>query len=211
MQPFRKVSPQELQRIYAEHAPTYHKTQQFGETLFWTKPLRRQLMQRARGHILDVACGTGENFRYFPKNSRITAVDLSPEMLQQARKKAQEWGIKLELSVMDAEKLEFPDASFDTVASALSTCTFPDPIAALREFGRVCHPEGRILLFEHGRSSWKWAGRWMDRRAAAHFESMACRWNQEPIELVKEAGLKIISARRARLGGVFSMIEAAGQ
>jgi ubiquinone/menaquinone biosynthesis C-methylase UbiE len=129
----------------------------------------------------------------------------------QARKKAQEWGIKLELYVMDTETLEFPDASFDTVASALSTCTFPDPVAALRELGRVCHPEGRILLFEHGRSSWTWVGRWMDRRAAEHFESLGYRWNQEPIELVKEAGLKIISARRARLGGVFSMIEAAGQ
>lgn len=43
MQPFRKVSPQGLQRIYAEHAPTYHKT------LFWTKPLRRQLMQFEHG------------------------------------------------------------------------------------------------------------------------------------------------------------------
>jgi len=53
---------------------------------------------------------------------------------------------------MDAQALEFPDDSFDTVISSFSTCTFPDPIAALHEMERVCTPDGEILLLEHRRS-----------------------------------------------------------
>jgi len=209
MTSFRKLSPQELQQKYTTVAPSYARDQGFGEIFFFTRPLRRQIMQKAQGRILDVACGTGENFRHFPKDSLITAIDLTPAMLAQAKQEADRLGMKIDFKTMNAEHLEFPDASFDTVVSALSTCTFPDPVAALREMGRVCHPEGRILLFEHGRSQWGWAGRWMDRHADSHFETVGCRWNQEPIELVKQAGLQIIHTRQARLGGVFSQIEAA--
>jgi hypothetical protein len=48
----------------------------------------------------------------------------------------------------------------------------------------------------------------MDRQASGHFATLGCRWNQQPLELVKSAGLKIVTVRRARLGGVFSLIEA---
>ena len=54
---------------------------------------------------------------------------------------------------MDAEHLAFKDGSFDTVVSTLGTCTFPDPVEALREMRRVCRPGGTVLLLEHGRSN----------------------------------------------------------
>ncbi|NIN33964.1 MAG: methyltransferase domain-containing protein, partial [Gammaproteobacteria bacterium] len=97
--------------------------------------------------------------------------------------------IAVDLHVMDAESLTFADNSFDTVVSALSTCTFPDPIAALREMNRVCKPTGQILLVEHGRSSLRPLAHYQDRNAHAHYEKSAgCRWNQEPDQLVMAAG-----------------------
>jgi ubiquinone/menaquinone biosynthesis C-methylase UbiE len=89
----------------------------------------------------------------------------------------------------------------------LSTCTFPDPIQALREMSRVCRRDGRILLVEHGRSDRGWAARYQDRRAEAHARMIGCHWNREPLELVRQAGLQVTRADR-RFLGVFHSIEA---
>src|SRR6185369_13253838 len=106
--------------------------------------LRKKLLSKAAGKILEVACGTGLNIPMFPAGSDITAVDLSPNMLEVASANAAQYGLNVNLAVMDAEHLEFPDGSFDTVVSTLSTCTFPDPVKALQEIKRVCRPNGLI-------------------------------------------------------------------
>ena len=99
-------------------------------------------------------------------------------MLEGARQNASQLGLSVNLVVIDAQKLEFVDQSFDTVVSALSTCTFPDSIKALREMGRVCRLGGQILLLEHGHSSWSWLAGFQDRRVHQHYqENAGCRWN----------------------------------
>jgi ubiquinone/menaquinone biosynthesis C-methylase UbiE len=100
----------------------------------------------------------------------------------------------------DAEYLRFADNSFDTVISALSTCSFTDPVAALKEMRRVCKPDGQILLIEHGRSSNGLFGWYQDKNFIQMIEQGGCRWNQQPHELVKEAGLKILSDDRSFFG-----------
>ena len=106
-----------------------------------------------------------------------------------------------------AEALDFPDRSFDTVVSSLSLCTFPDPVAAVREMARVCQPGGRILLLEHGRSDHEWLGRWMDRRADRHAKRVGCCWNRHPLDIVQQAGLTLVNAKRSFLG-IMHQIEA---
>jgi ubiquinone/menaquinone biosynthesis C-methylase UbiE len=104
----------------------------------------------------------------------------------------------------DAENLPFRDKSFDTVVSSLSTCTFPDPVAALEETARVCSLAGKVLLLEHGRSDCERIGRWQDRHEDLFAEPFGCHWNREPLRLVRDAGLKVISARAPKLFGDFS-------
>jgi ubiquinone/menaquinone biosynthesis C-methylase UbiE len=130
-------------------------------------------------------------------------------MLAVAEKAAQRIGLDVTLQVMDAEALTFANDRFDTVVSALSTCTFPDPIAALQEMSRVCKAGGRILLLEHGRSSLRPLAQYQDRQAQTHYKKAAgCRWNQEPTALVKAAGLRLISVNRTTFG-IFYTIQAA--
>ena len=74
-------------------------------------------------------------------------------MLAEAAQRLDDRPRETTLHEMDAQDLAFPDDSFETVISSLSTCTFPDPVEALSEMGRVCAPNGQILLLEHGRSS----------------------------------------------------------
>jgi ubiquinone/menaquinone biosynthesis C-methylase UbiE len=103
---------------------------------------------------------------------------------------------------MDAQDLDFPDDSFDAVISALSTCTFPDPVAALREMVRVCRPEGTIRLVEHGRSDVGVVATFQEWRADAHYEKMGCRNTQEPTEVVTEAGLTVETTTTGLLGTI---------
>jgi ubiquinone/menaquinone biosynthesis C-methylase UbiE len=205
---FTNLSKEHLQAAYDELAPSYDRRLWVDQHLFGVKRLRQQLMSLATGDVLEVACGTGLNFPYFRRTTSLTAVDLSPEMLTIAEQAAQKAGLDATLQAMDAEALTFADDRFDTVVSALSTCTFPDPIAALQEISRVCKADGRILL-EHGRSSLRPLAHYQDRKAQAHYEKAAgCRWNQEPTALLKAAGLRLISVNRTTFG-IFYTIQAA--
>ena len=133
-----KMTVHQLQSAYDEIADQYEKKIWFDQRVLGVARLRKNLLSKATGKILEVACGAGSNLPFFPTGSDITAVDLSPNMLQVARGNATKHGLNVNLAVMDAEHLEFPDGSFDTVVSTLSTCTFPDPVKALQEIKRVC-------------------------------------------------------------------------
>jgi ubiquinone/menaquinone biosynthesis C-methylase UbiE len=170
--------------------------------------LRRRMLRRAMGKVLEVAVGTGKNLAYYPRDCRIIAGDLSNEMLDVAERRALKLAIHVSFLVGDAGKLPFGDQSFDAVVSSLSTCTFPDPLAALKEMHRVCRPAGRILLLEHGRSNREWLGQFQDRKADKFARPLGCHWNREPLELVRAAGLHVIEARRVFFG-IFHQIEAA--
>lgn len=150
----------------------------------------------------------GSNIPLFPVGSDITAVDLSPKMLEIACANATSHGLNVNFAAMDAEHLEFPDAIFDTVVSTLSTCTFPNPVKALQEIKRVCRSNGLILLLEHGHSSIPWLANYQARHEYQHYEDHAgCRWNQKPLDLVQSVGIKVVKSKRNILG-MFHSIEA---
>src|SRR6266849_3985920 len=159
--------------------------------------LRSRLLRCAVGRVLEVAAGTGSNLAHYPAGLDIIAVDLSPGMLVKARHRAAR-----KVAIMDAGRLAFPDGSFDTVVSTLGTCTFPDPVEALREMRRVCRQGGRILLLEHGRSKRPGIAAWQDRHAAKWAAHLGCWWNRDPLENVRKAGLEPHEATRGFLGMV---------
>jgi ubiquinone/menaquinone biosynthesis C-methylase UbiE len=200
-------TPAEIRRRYDDFADQYARVEPWQERLLGMGRLRRRLFGRARGDVLEVAAGTGINFGHYDRRCRLTAVDMSPRMLDLARRRAAGLGLDVDLRVMDAGALEFADDSFDTVTSSLTLCTFPDPVLALREMARVCRPDGRILLLEHGRSDREWLGRFQDRREQRHAQQLGCYWNRRPLDLVAAAGLTTTATRRHLLG-TFHHIEA---
>jgi ubiquinone/menaquinone biosynthesis C-methylase UbiE len=200
------MDTRELRETYRRLARWYDLAEALPEAL-GLRRLRRRLLAQARGNVLEVAAGTGKNFHFYPPGRTLVATDLSADMLRLARRRAAQLDRAYRFALMDAEVLAFPGRAFDTVVSTLSTCTFPDPVHALREMSRVCRPDGRILLVEHGRSDRGWVASWQDRRAEAHARRFGCHWNREPRQLVQQAGLGIVQAQR-RFGGVFHIIEA---
>lgn len=204
---FPAMSNERIQKTYNRLASTYDRWTFLERYLLGLQRKRQQLLRRVEGNVLDVACGTGPNFSHFLSANSITAVDLSTGMLDVAHQKAADLGLTIDLKVMDAGQLEFEDDSFDVVVSALSTCTFPNPVEALREMARVVKPDGRILLLEHGRSKVGVFAHLQDRFAHSHFQETGCRWNQHPLDLVRQAGLAI-TEHDDSVFGVFHTIEA---
>src|ERR1700735_5736027 len=100
------------------------------------------------GRVLEVGVGTGISLPQYAPNLRIFGTDISEGMLRKAKARVSEFRLKnVEgLAVMDAEKLEFPDNSFDVVMAQYVVTAVPNPEAAMDEFARVLRPGGEIIL-----------------------------------------------------------------
>ncbi len=200
------TTTEEVRQAYNENASLYALFEPVAEYL-GLRRIRRHLLQQATGDVLEVAVGTDANLRHYPKDCRLTAVDLSAAMLERAQRRTEKLRLQVDFRQMDAEHLDFPAGRFDTVTSTMTLCTFIDPVAALGEMSRVCKPGGRILLMEHGRSSTGWIARWQNRREDKHARQFGCHWNRESLEIAEAAGLTITHAQR-HFFGIFHEIVA---
>jgi ubiquinone/menaquinone biosynthesis C-methylase UbiE len=132
----------------------------------------------------------------------VTGVELSPEMAALGRKRAEDLGRQIDMRVGDAETLDFPDESFDTVVCTYGLCTIPDDAAAVREAKRVLRPGGRILLAEHVRSPNP-----VVRAIQRLLDPLAHRFGgdhllREPLDHVAAEGFEVEEVRRAKAGWV---------
>ena len=97
--------------------------------------------------VLDVAAGTGNaSIPAAERGATVTASDLTPELLEAGRRRAETAGVELEWVAADAEHLPFEDGSFDVVISAIGSMFAPHHQATADELVRVCRPGGRIGL-----------------------------------------------------------------
>lgn len=101
------------------------------------------------GRVLFVALGTGLDIRHFPPQRQVVGIDISQAMLDRARPRQRRYAGTLRFARADAQRLCFPDAAFDTVATSCTMCSVPDSVRTLRELYRVLRPGGRLLMFEH--------------------------------------------------------------
>ena len=200
-----RLSKEEITDNYNKYATWYDILEKIPELLGVSR-IRKNLFRKASGDVLEVAAGTGNNLRYYPEDCRITLIDLSSAMLKIASRKARKQRLEISTQEMDAERLAFPDNTFDTVVDSLSLCTLTQPVQALREMARVCKPNGRMLLLEHGRSNKQGLARWQDKKAIKHAKRCGCNWNRNILGLVGEANLKIVSSKQYCFG-VFHAIE----
>jgi ubiquinone/menaquinone biosynthesis C-methylase UbiE len=188
----------DIQAAYAEYADLAARFDWLNR--LFTGRHRRQQFGDLEGRVLEVACGTGTNLRYLPDSVEYVGIDISEAMLARAWETLDRVDVEGRLERMDAQTLSFADDSFDTVVSSFSTCTFPDPVAALDEMARVCRPGGRVRLLEHGPSDVDLIARYQESRADAHYERSGCRLTQEPLEVLERSALVLEERETAQFG-----------
>ncbi|BCJ88359.1 class I SAM-dependent methyltransferase [Effusibacillus dendaii] len=172
------------------------------------RAIRKNLIEKARGHVLEIGSGTGFNFPFYQQAEQVVAIEPEPLMRQQSIQRAAEAHVPIEVLAAGAEKLPFRDDSFDTVVGTLVLCTIPDPLLTLKEIRRVCKPQGQVLFFEHVRLDHAVLGRLQDwltpvwKRLCDN-----CHLNRQTLELIRQSGLKVVSVEK-HLKDIFLVIEA---
>jgi ubiquinone/menaquinone biosynthesis C-methylase UbiE len=161
---------------------------------------------RAAGDVLEVAIGTGRNLPYYPDGIRLTGIDLSARMLGIARDRAAGLGREADLRPGDAQALEFPDSSFDTVLCTLGLCAIPDERRAITEMARVLRRGGRLVLVDHvaaGPPALR-ALQWLYERISVPLAGEHFR--RRPLTFVRDLGFRIEESDRFRFGIVERLV-----
>jgi phosphatidylethanolamine/phosphatidyl-N-methylethanolamine N-methyltransferase len=135
-----------VERAYDRWAPIYDLV--FGGVFGRGRRAAILATNAIGGRVLEVGVGTGISLPHYAADLRIFGTDISAAMLRKARDRVADLrlGNVEGLAVMDAEKLEFPDHSFDVVMAQYVVTAVPNPEAALDEFARVLRPGGQIIL-----------------------------------------------------------------
>lgn len=118
------------------------------------RPAKRELFSHMQGRILFMALGTGLDIPTFPPGQNITALDISPKMLEVAQPRIDDFDGCIEARVMDVHDMEFADDSFDQVFTSCTFCSVPNPVDGLRQLKRVLKPGGELYMFEHTGSAY---------------------------------------------------------
>jgi ubiquinone/menaquinone biosynthesis C-methylase UbiE len=177
-------------RYWDRHSKTYDREMRFFDRVLF-RDTRSWICEQVSGDVLEVAVGTGLNLEHYPSDVRLTGIELSQKMLAIARRRADDLDCHVELRVGDAEALDFPSATFDTVVCTFSLCAIPDHRKALAEMTRVLRPGGVLLLADHVASSLR-----VLRASQRVLELVTIPLGGEhflrrPIEQVRAAGFRI--------------------
>ena len=115
----------------------------------WKSLLQKKIGGGSR-KILDIGAGTGFlSIMLAELGYRVVGIDISEEMMERAKKKAQDMGVEAEFKPGDAENLSFETGSFDAIVNRAVLWTLPNPEKALAEWKRVLKPGGILCFFLH--------------------------------------------------------------
>ena len=170
---------------------------------------RQRLWSRVLGRrVLEVGVGTGKNMPYWPSGLSITAIDLTPGMVAQARRRSEQLGLNPDLRLGDVQALDFPAASFDTAVATFVFCSVPDPVRGLRELARVVRPGGQILLLEHLRPDNPLLAGMTDVLSPIVVQLIGANLNRRTLDNARLAGLDVIRVEELAMAGMYRLITA---
>lgn len=129
-------------------APTFDIMAGRGAEQRW-RPFKQALFNNMDGKILFLALGTGLDIETFPPQKNITAIDISPKMLEVARPRVAAYDGEIDVKVADVHELNFADDSFDQIFTSCTFCSVPRPVEGLISLRRVLKPGGELYMFEH--------------------------------------------------------------
>jgi ubiquinone/menaquinone biosynthesis C-methylase UbiE len=153
-------------------------------------PFKKALFSHMEGNVLFLALGTGLDIETFPTGRTITAIDISPKMLEQAQPRIAAYDGEINAQVMDVHDLDFEDNSFDQVFTSCTFCSVPNPVAGLQSLKRVLKPGGDLIMFEHTGSKY-YPFRLMMKLMSNLTEKIGPSMSRETIENVQAAGFEV--------------------
>ena len=100
--------------------------------------------------VLEIGIGTGTSYSFYPEETSVVGIDISPDMLKKAENHIKKSKLKNKrVIMMNGEDLNFEDNSFDKVVGMYVVSVTQNPDLLIKEMKRVCKPNGDIYLVNH--------------------------------------------------------------
>lgn len=171
---------------------------------------RKQLVSKATGRTLEIATGTGLNLPHYPAAvTELVLTEPYPPMLDALRKKVNALGRNAKVVEATAEKLPFPDESFDTVVATMILCSADSPEPVLKEIARVLKPGGQYLFLEHVRNSDPKIAKRQDRlQPGWYLFGNGCHCNRDTVQTLKQSSLTLEELYDDKIPRAWKIVEA---
>lgn len=203
------ITHSNVEDAYARWAPVYDRV--FTAVMKPGRLAAAEAVNRIGGRVLDVGVGTGLELPMFTGANSLVGIDLSEPMLDIARKRVADLGLKNveSLLVMDAMNLDFPDASFDAAVAPYVITTVPDPARTMDEMARVVKPGGELIIVNHIAAESgpiSWIERLMARRSAKLGWRPTFPWAIIGDWIAARPDLELLERRKLNPLGLFALI-----
>ena len=162
--------------------------------------LRRSLLGRVGGHVIEIGGGTGANLPFYgPQVDELVITEPEEPMARRLERKLAGYSLPARVIRAPAEALPLEDQSFDFAVSTLVLCTVNDPGRALGEVHRLLKPQGQLLFLEHVRAEDPRLARWQDRLHGLQFRiGHGCHCNRRTLENIEGADFRVTELTRDR-------------
>lgn len=169
---------------------------------------RKDLLWAAKGEVLEIGAGTGQNFKYYQPGVNVTAVDSGNRMIEEAKKEAKRHAVQTKFIVSPVGELQLPSQRFDTIVSTFSLGTYKNPENVLLRFSNWCKPAGTILLLEYGLSKYGIV-RWTQKKIGPYYYRKTGSYlEHDMVTAICRSGLRI-KKMDVKYAGVVHLVWAA--
>lgn len=170
--------------------------------------LKERLFHDMPPTVIELGAGSGANFRYYPRGTRVVAVEPNVRMHARLRRRAERLGLVLDLHAEGGESLALESGSVDFVCATLVLCSVSDPEAVVREVRRILAPGGRFVCIEHVQGppgSWLLA---LQRRIRRPWQWVfeGCNLCNETEAVLRGAGFREVAIEPLRVSTMFAPI-----
>lgn len=168
-----------------------------------TRRIRAEVCAPLTGEVLEIGFGTGLNLPHLPPSvTRLLAVDPLERGRHLAAERLAATDVAVEFVGLDGQSLSLEDDSIDAALSTWTLCSIPDPVAAVREIGRVLRPGGTLHFAEHGAAPDADVRRWQDRlNGVQRRVACGCNLNRDIGAVLRDGGMTVIDVDTFYAGG----------
>ncbi len=157
--------------------------------------------------VLEVGVGTGLSLDHYPDGMEVVGIDVSPDMLEHAKARVNGNADRITLKLMDAQAIDYPDASFDKVVAMYVASVVPQPKKMIEEMKRVCRPGGDLFIVNHF-SQDKGAMASLERLVSPLSKLVGFRPSFPLDAFLRMADLEVVGTRPVNAFGYWTLIHA---